>query len=132
MASLPTDGGSEGVWATLYNAFLLVGHSANGTHNQEDWTPASYTGGESVTFPNGLILKQGTVSVGTNTTVEVTYGVAFPTGVKTAQVSYSTAATNIDQPANVSPKSGSETSILRVTNSDSVSTRSIYWWVWGY
>ena len=32
MANLPTDGGSEGVWAALYNAFLLVGHSAGGVN----------------------------------------------------------------------------------------------------
>ncbi len=34
MAELPTDGGSEGIWAGLYNTFLRVGHAADGTHDQ--------------------------------------------------------------------------------------------------
>ncbi len=33
MAVLPTDGGSEGVWCALYNAYLLVEHNADGTHD---------------------------------------------------------------------------------------------------
>ncbi len=32
MANLPTDGGSEGIWCALYNAFLLVGHTSGGVN----------------------------------------------------------------------------------------------------
>jgi hypothetical protein len=44
----------------------------------DDKFPA-YTGGESVTLPNGLILKFGTTSVGANTSANVVFGVAFTT-----------------------------------------------------
>ena len=57
------------------------------------YTPAAYTGAESVTFPNGLIMKQGTTSsptgdgLGTPTlSVAVTFGTAFPTSCKNVQV----------------------------------------------
>lgn len=43
-------------------------------------TPASYAGEESITFPNGLILKHGFITRTGNDTV-VTFGTAFPTGL---------------------------------------------------
>ena len=42
------------------------------------FTPSTYIGGESVTLPNGLIMKFGTITVGTNATATVTFGNAFP------------------------------------------------------
>lgn len=45
------------------------------------WTPSTaYAGEESVTFPNGLIMKTGFVTVSANTGT-VTFAVAFPTGI---------------------------------------------------
>ena len=41
------------------------------------FTPSSYAGEESVTLPNGLIMKFGTVSVAADATTDVTFGAAF-------------------------------------------------------
>ena len=106
--TLPTVGGSENTWGTVLNAHINVGHNTDGTHNQEDWTPSSYAGEESITFPNGLILKQGTESVAANTIDEVTYAVAFNTFVN-SWCQFRNAAISLVGAANSQPKSGSET-----------------------
>ena len=41
------------------------------------FSPSSYTGGESVTLPNGLIMKFGTVTAPLNAVTTVTFGSAF-------------------------------------------------------
>jgi hypothetical protein len=41
------------------------------------FSPSSYTGGESVTLPNGLIMKFGTVTTSPNAVTTVTFGSAF-------------------------------------------------------
>lgn len=58
----------------------------------DGFSPTTYAGGESVTLPNGLIMKFGKVS-GTGTT-EVTYGTAFPNAVLSIVI------TNIDSGSN--------------------------------
>ena len=45
------------------------------------FTPTSYTGGETTTFPNGLIMKFGTVTVSANTTTTVDFGENFTAAV---------------------------------------------------
>ena len=51
----------------------------------DGFTPTSYTGEESVTLPNGLILKWGSVSVGADSTANATFGTAFPNAIVSAQ-----------------------------------------------
>lgn len=46
----------------------------------------AYTGGESVTLPNGLIMKMGSVNTTGVNEHTVTYGTAFPTGVVSIQL----------------------------------------------
>ena len=41
------------------------------------FTPASYTGGETTTFPNGLIIKFGQVTLSASAG-SITFGTAFP------------------------------------------------------
>ena len=77
MATWPATGDTD--WNTKMLAYLAIGHDTDGTHNQEDWTPSTQAAAESITFPNGLIMKQGTVTVAANTTTVVTYGTAMPT-----------------------------------------------------
>lgn len=55
-----------------------------------NYTPTSYAGEESITFPNGMIMKQGTVSVGVNTTATVTFGTAFPSACTSAWLTLAT------------------------------------------
>lgn len=49
------------------------------------FVPTSYTGGESVTFPNGLIMKWGEVSVGSDGTKDVSFGADFTNEIIQAQ-----------------------------------------------
>ena len=86
MAGLPTDGGSEGTHGAELNAFLLVGHDADGTLKKSqaltdmEWSPTSQSSAESVTFPNGLIVKMGTTgNIASGATIS--FGIAFPTGI---------------------------------------------------
>ncbi len=96
----------------------------------DDFTPTSYGGEQSVTFPNGAILKMGSESVAGNTTDEVTYGVAFPSQADWVMVSYAGKSTSLTDAANAQPKSGSEDTILEVSNPQST-TQTINWWVMG-
>ena len=50
------------------------------------FTPASYAGGESVTLPNGLIMKFGTVTTSSNSNTAVNFSVGFTAAIS-AQVS---------------------------------------------
>ena len=83
--TLPTVGGNAGTHGTVLNAHINVGHDADGTHTKSamltdmEWSPTAYIGGESITFPNGLIVKQGSEAVGVGATDTVTFGTAFPT-----------------------------------------------------
>ena len=116
-------------WPWPDNYTLKLEEFITGIINKE--SAAIYSGGESITFPNGLILKQGTESVAGDTTDEVTYGTAFPTAFDNTWVSYKTKAVALVNPANSQPKSGSETSILEVTNGHS-NTRTINWYAIGH
>lgn len=136
MADWPANGAEN--WNTKMKANIDVGHDSDGTHKKSqmltdmEWSPTTYAGGESVTFPNGLILKQGSEAVDANTTDDITYGVAFPTGVKSVSASYVTADATIDQPVSVRRKPGEENTVLQVTNGDSAGARNIDWQVWGH
>lgn len=96
-----------------------------------NWTPTSYAGEESITLPNGLILKQGIESVAGNTTDEVTYAVAFPSAFTNSWVSFNAQAVALIDAANSKAKGGSETTVLLVTNGHT-STQNISWYVIGY
>lgn len=92
----------------------------------------SYTGGQSHTFNGGLIMKMGATSVGGNSTVEVTYGTAFPNGFVIAVGSMQSTDDSIGEPgALTQPKSGSEKSILQMTNPNAV-TKTLSWIAIGY
>jgi len=79
-------------------------------------TPATYAGEESVTFANGLTIKFGEESVAAYATDEVTYEDAFDNGVIAAFATYKTTENSYLATANATAKSGSETTILQVTN----------------
>ena len=96
------------------------------------FTPETYTGGESVTFPNGLIMKMGVESVAAYTTDDVTYGTAFPNAVVSMSVSYdASVGTTWIEEITIRTKSGYETSIAQIANLTG-ETKSIYWQTWGY
>ncbi len=128
--TLPTVGGSEDTWGTILNAHINVGHSTDGTHNQEDWTPASYAGEESITLPNGLIMKQGSSSIGVTTTKTITFGAAFSTAVVSVFLQQTG---NFDSavfgPLTIHSQS---TTIFKVRNGNGTSTRTFDWFAIGY
>lgn len=65
------------------------------------FSPLSYNGIESVTFPNGLIMKWGRVARTGNTT-QVTFGAQFPTAVVNISITIEdTANDNVANSANV-------------------------------
>ncbi len=135
MADRPSSGATN--WGTTLNAHIAVGHDNDGTHKKSQvltdmgWSPTSYAGEESITLPNGLILKQGIESVAANTTDEVTYAVAFPTAFVNSWCSFNAKAVALVDAANCQEKSGSSTSILEVTNGHT-STQNISWYAIGY
>ena len=59
----------------------VMGHSAE----EIGFIPASYTGQESVTFPNGLIMKKGRVSLVSDVSKTVTFATPFPNAIENVQ-----------------------------------------------
>jgi hypothetical protein len=90
-------------------------------------TPTAYAGEESVTFPNGFIMKFGTVTISANSNQTVTFGTAFPTSCLNVQVSYNSTA---EESQNTSATITSAAAIL-IRNSAG-SSRSIFWTALGY
>ena len=93
-----------------------------------NWTPTSYAAEESVTFPNGLILKLGTVSATGDSTVSVTFGAAFPTAIKSVLLSRQ--GTNTIS-SGLLQHSSDATTGFSVTNGSS-ETQTVDWQAWGY
>lgn len=94
MAEWPANGVTD--WNTKMLAYLAVGHDTDGTHGKTQmltdlgYSPTAYAGGETVTLPNGLIIKFGWAN-DTATTTTVTFGGVgtedpFPNGIVAAFV----------------------------------------------
>lgn len=75
----------DGVTATTQAASDSSTKVATTAFVKNGFTPSSYTGGESVTFPNGLIMKWGSVTVSGDGFVNLTFGTAFPNECVSAQ-----------------------------------------------
>jgi len=91
-------------------------------------TPSVYAGEESVTFPNGLILKQGHSSSNPTNNTIITFGTPFPNGITSAHPTGIDAATTRGSPPYLTSKSASA---IRV-NSGSSYTDGFDWQAWGY
>ena len=93
--------------------------------SQIGFNPSTYTGQESVTFPNGMIMKMGEVSSTTSTTT-ITFASAFPNGVVSVIASsIKNGAANNDSDANISNVSTSGFTVSRVTGTGGHT--GIYW-----
>ena len=114
MANWPANGETD--WNTKMKANIDVGHDSDGTHKKSQmladmgWSPTSYVGGESVTFPNGLIEKTGNDLTG-GSPVTITFGTAFPTACVVAVATPS--ADNANTGVSITAKS---TTTLTVRN----------------
>jgi len=92
------------------------------------FSPAAFIGGESITFPNNMILKQGNIAWQSTATITVTFATAFPTAGTRAflQVVYSAASIT----AVVVASSLSKTALQIKTPGETAT--SINWFVIGY
>jgi len=93
------------------------------TANQD----STYSGGESHTFKGGLIWKQGSTSVGANTTKAVTFGTAFSTECTRVFVSYGS-QTIWQSVCSVTTKSKTGFSV----RNNSTGTNTVSWFAIGY
>jgi len=87
----------------------------------DGYTPTSYTGGESITFPNGLILKHGSGTADGVGDATISFGTAFPHAIVSVTVSSSQLAGWV---SNV---------LVSGFDFDSAGTSNTYYWqAWGY
>ena len=106
MADKPSSGATD--WGTTLNAHIAVGHDNDGAHKKSqvltdmEWSPTSYAGEESITLPNGLIMKMGIKAGATSATV--TFGTAFPNAIISVSVTLEN-ATAMGNPSTISAKS---------------------------
>ena len=91
-----------------------------------NFTPSTYASEESVTFPNGLIMKFGTVSVSGNNTTAVNFGAAFNATVS-AQLTLQEATTNDRYSIKIESLSNSALTIRETTGF----TGTVHWQVIG-
>ena len=87
--------------------------------------PSSYTGGESVTLPNGLIMKFGVSSIGSGATKIITFGTSFTSAIS-AQVTIES-GNAMPQPLRLYPLTSTQ---LTVYNPNS-NVGNFYWMVIG-
>jgi len=90
------------------------------------FTPTSYTGGETTTLPNGLIMKFGTITATANSATSVNFGEGF-SAVVSAQVTFLEDNNNDRQPVKIGSLS---TSTLTIRNTNSVNLTA-HWLVFG-
>ena len=88
---------------------------------------AAYAGGQSYTFPGGLILKQGTVSVGPSGQT-VTFESAFPTAIISVQLTIQYTSWNTHYAPILTTAPTTAAIVMGVGNI----TRTVHWQAWGY
>lgn len=90
-----------------------------------NYTPSSYTGGESVTFPNGMIMKTGTDTYGSGSESK-TFAVSFPNSFESICVTPANAVASFS--LNVTAASRGGFTVF----SGSSSINNFYWMAIGY
>jgi len=129
MADIPASGDEN--WGVDLNAYQAVGHDTNGTHKKSqmltdmEWSPTAYLGEESITFPNNLVMKHGTIANGGATT-DVSFATAFDTALTSVSVTG-----RRDTGTSSTPVTKTET-VTGFTITSDVNTPNFYWQAWGY
>ena len=90
------------------------------------FTPTSYTGGETTTLPNGLIMKFGTITATANSATSVNFGEGF-SAVVSAQVTFLEDNNTDRKPVKIGSLG---TSTLTIRNTNSVNLTA-HWLVFG-
>jgi hypothetical protein len=89
------------------------------------FSPSSYTGGESVTLPNGLIMKFGISSIGNTSTATITFGTPFTSAIS-AQVTIQSSF-SFNSPLRLNPLTSTQLSVYNPNTAGG----SFYWMVIG-
>ena len=112
-------------WPWPDNYTLKLEELITGIINKE--SVAVYSGGESVTFSNGLIFKHGIItSIAALAVGTVTFGTQFPTAIISGSCS------TVKTTSEVASQLNAVTVIaLSVRNLSSTTTLDIYWQAWG-
>lgn len=106
-----------------------VDNVVSGLVSDSDFSPSTYTGGESVTLPNGLIMKWGTSeSISTSSQATITFGTAFPTACKNVQVT----ANNPNDNSSTGVISAQITDRTAMTIHNGKQTMTFFWNAIGY
>jgi hypothetical protein len=93
-----------------------------------NFTPSTYAGEESVTLPNGFIIKQGNeLSIPAGSSLTVTFGTAFPTSCVNVQATMNSSASS----TNGIYASTLTASSFRIHNAHSAA-RNAFWMAIGY
>jgi len=95
--------------------------------SKSTFDPATYSGGETTTLPNGLIMKFGTISAPANTTTAVNFAVDFPNAVVSAQLTQEHAGTADRYPLKIESLSTGTLTIRNTHGSDVTA----HWLVFG-
>lgn len=90
-------------------------------------SPTAYAAEESITFTNGLIIKQGAASYA-GSALEVTFGTAFPTDCLSIQLT----AYKASYQAQYSPQVTAKSTTAFTINHGAYTGTQIYWFAIGY
>jgi len=93
------------------------------------FTPSTYAGEESVTLPNGLIMKFGSQSVPGDSTATVSFATNFPGGIAQVQLTFQTTI-NIGSDAGLSASSQLVTGFTIQNGANN--TETVAWMAIGY
>lgn len=96
---------------------------------KDTFTPSTYNGGESVTLPNGLIMKFGSKSVSGDSTASVSFSEAFPDSIVQVQL---TIKTNIPTNSDAGLSAISQTTSGFTIQNGAFGTETISWMAIGY
>ena len=97
-------------------------------NSKAGFNPTSYSGGESVTLPNGLIIKMGSVTATANAATTVTFASAFPSGFVSGSAVFNE-DTNSDRNSPKLANAGASSMQIRNTHGAAL---SVYWVAYGY
>ena len=92
------------------------------------WTPSSYTGEESITFPNGLVMKHGSANSTLDSAQQYNFGTAFGTACISVTVTRSTA-----DASHILPVSTINAAYFKIDRNAAIEgTNGFYWQALGY
>jgi len=97
-------------------------------NSKAGFNPTSYSGGESVTLPNGLIIKMGSVTATANAATTVTFASAFPSGFVSGSAVFNE-DTNSDRNSPKLANAGASSMQIRNTHGADL---SVYWVAYGH